>query len=597
VLSVFFGLQSGCLSGTDGESTETIESEVALPPPDNLTVTVTSTTRMDLAWDASPGATKYVVLRGLSPGTETTFTSVSAANTTFAYGHLSPNTTYCWEVVNVSSTGQASARSNEVCAATSGAPEAPANVTATANSASRITLNWSPVDGATFYSIDMAEAPGTPTFLATVRAPTTSFVAAGLKSGTTYVFAVHAVTAAGTSTASGTADATTFVAGLEGYWKLDDDAGATARDSSGFNRTGALSGGAAFTSTSKPNVRDNPSTVSIPAAGTGRITVTNAPAFNFIGAEFSVALWVNIPTAATTVHIIGQRAAGCGAIGWELAQLGGVLTFSSGNSTLSFGTSLVPGAWTHLAVTMDGDSNLVAYVNGVQVASSLFTVIAHSALPLELGHVGGCAGGAVLLDEAQISSRAMSAAEVATIGALPAAPLNLTATTLTSRGQELTWTAVAGAAKYIVFRGTAPGNETPFTSTLTADTTFRYGNLDPNTQYSWQVSSVRGNLFSLRSNEAVATTLAAPAAPAGVTATAQSATRVRITWAAVTGAVTYQIFESVSGGAFAFKTSTTATTVSIAGLLSGTTYAYQVRAIDGGNTVGTFSAAATVTTP
>ena len=595
VLGMFAGMQSGCLSGDSGERTGILEADVALPPPTNLMVTVASATRMDLDWDASPEATKYVVLRGLSSGTETSFTSVSADSTTFTYSELSPNTTYCWQVANVNSNNEASAPSNEVCAVTDSAPTAPAVVTAIASSPSRITISWSPVADATFYSIEMAVAPGTPTFLGTVRAPATSFVAAGLLPSTTYQFAVHTVTAAGTSPASTPlASATTLVGGLEGYWKLDDESGVTALDSSGFSRTGTLSGGAAFTAASKPNVLGNESIVSVPEAGGGGIRVANAPAFNFIGTEFSVALWVNLPAAASTVHIMGQRAADCGAIGWELVQGPDGLAFASGGSVVSFGSALTVGAWTHLAVTFDG-ATLHALINGVEVSASALTVVAHGALPLELGHVGGCPGGAVWIDEAQIWSRELTAAEVASLGTLPRSPKNLTATALTSTAQELTWTPVSGAEKYIVFRGTAPGDEVFLTTTVTADPTFSSGDLVPSTLYTWQVAAVKGSLFSEMSNEAVATTFAGPAAPASITAVAESPSSIRVGWSAVAGAVVYQVFQSVNGEPFVFLSTTAATSFSAGGLPAATRCSYVVRAVDSGNTISAFSATVSAT--
>src|SRR5262249_60355277 len=78
--------------------------------------------------------------------------------------------------------------------------------------------------------------------LAPVAAPTTTFTAANLAANTTYQFVVTAVTTAGESPQSNIASATTFVAGLEGYFKFDERAGASSADSSGFARTVALTG-------------------------------------------------------------------------------------------------------------------------------------------------------------------------------------------------------------------------------------------------------------------------------------------------------------------------------------------------------------------
>ena len=53
-----------CTDGGDGNF-GSVESEVALPPPTNLVVVNTKSTRQDLSWTAQPGTVKHVVLRGL----------------------------------------------------------------------------------------------------------------------------------------------------------------------------------------------------------------------------------------------------------------------------------------------------------------------------------------------------------------------------------------------------------------------------------------------------------------------------------------------------------------------------------------------------
>lgn len=91
----------------------------------------------------------------------------------------------------------------------------------------------------------------------------------------------------------------------------------------------------------------------------------------------------------------------------------------------------------------------------------------------------------------------------------------------------------------------------------------------------------------------------APAAPTGLTITANSSTSYTLTWSAVNGATSYQIFRSTTSGSFDFNsplatvpaptltyTDTTAT--------AGTTYYYVVRAV---NTVGSSSSSSEATNP
>jgi hypothetical protein len=192
------------------------EQAVALPAPTNLEVTVISPTGVRLTWDPSPGATKYVVQRGPTPGSETTIVSVLAPTTTWSYNHLARDSTTCWVVRNLNATRELSAPSNEVCVSTATAPvpSAPGAVTATALSSTRIQVAWAPVADADHYRVYAAAVPATPVYLSTVTHPTASFIHAGLTPGTTYGYAVEAVNEVGVSARSPVVTATAPTPGV-----------------------------------------------------------------------------------------------------------------------------------------------------------------------------------------------------------------------------------------------------------------------------------------------------------------------------------------------------------------------------------------------
>lgn len=587
-----------CMTEYGGEDVGTLEEEVALPPPTNLQVTVVSTTQMNLTWDVSVGATKYLVLRGLTPGSETSFTTVTPNS--FNYNHLLPNTQYCWQVKNFNASGEVSGASNEVCAstATGATTPAPTNVVATAISSSRISVSWDAVPGATSYQIWQGLPPAAPTYKSAVVAPTVSFTSAGLAAGTTYSYEIRAISSVGTSVASTPlATATTFSAGLEAYYKFDEKMGTTANDASGFVRTGTLAGGAVFAMADKPQVENDLSVLSLPTTVTAKLTVPNTSAFNLAaGAPFTVALWVKTPTAGSDFHIIGMRNSGCGTRGWEIGQdTTNNLYFAGASTVRSFGSALPVGAWTHVAVTSNG-TNLTTYVNGTSTSTGAFSVNNSLKLPLTVGHLGDCTGGAVLADELYVYSRELSASEIAAIGKLPDPPTNLAVVVTSSTRQDLSWTAVAGASKYLVYKGTTSGDEVFFTSSPATTPTFAYGHLLPSTQYSWQVAVMKNGLYSNRSTEVIATTLGGPETPANVTATVLSSSRIRLDWTASTGAVSYRIYQSTAGGAYAYVSTTTALTFTAANLTTMTNYSYQIQAVDSGNSLSAFSTPVSATT-
>jgi hypothetical protein len=197
-----------CLSDADVDVDEA--ALAALAPPTNLQVEVTSPTGVRVTWDPSPGATRYLVQRGPTPGSETTIVSVLAPSTTWVYNHIPAGTHYCWVVRNLDASNQASGPSNEVCtAATSPGPATPADVAAAPVSPERIRITWSPVADAELYRVYGAAAPAELTFVGTTRAPSTLFNHVGLAHDTTYRYAVVAVNGLGASPPSPIVEATT----------------------------------------------------------------------------------------------------------------------------------------------------------------------------------------------------------------------------------------------------------------------------------------------------------------------------------------------------------------------------------------------------
>jgi fibronectin type 3 domain-containing protein len=163
-------------------------------------------------------------------------------------------------------------------------------------------------------------------------------------------------------------------------------------------------------------------------------------------------------------------------------------------------------------------------------------------------------------------------------------------TTSTDRGGtvHLTWLAVTGAVGYQIFRSTTEGGTySPVGSTTQLffdDTVPAAGS------YWYQIRAIDGggNLGPFSAPVAAAAS-GALAAPTGVDTTDNGGT-IHLTWPAVPGASGYQIFRSnTEGGVYSVIGSTTALffddTVPAAG-----SYWYKIRAVDGNNNPGSFSA-------
>ena len=209
----FYVVSASYTGGPDagGESANSISASAtpqsSSPPavPTGLAATP-GDTQVALAWNASSGASSYNVKRATTSGGPYT-TVASPTSTTFTNTGLTNGTTYFYVVTAVNSSGESGA-SSQVSAtpqAASNPPAPPTGLTAHATAKKKINLHWtqSPTAGVTqngiYRKISGGSYPGTPT--ATINA-TTSYNSTGLTSGTTYCYAVTAISAAGESAKS-----------------------------------------------------------------------------------------------------------------------------------------------------------------------------------------------------------------------------------------------------------------------------------------------------------------------------------------------------------------------------------------------------------
>jgi fibronectin type 3 domain-containing protein len=181
----------------------------------------------------------------------------------------------------------------------------------------------------------------------------------------------------------------------------------------------------------------------------------------------------------------------------------------------------------------------------------------------------------------------------------PSAPSNLTATAMSASRIDLSWTDNSSDEDgFKIYRSTDNVNFA-FYATVGANVTTRSNtSLSSATTYYYRVLAYNGGGSSGFSNVANATTFSLPAAPTNLTATAVSSSRIDLSWEDNSNDETnFRIYRSTNGINFVFTYNLGANVSSFSdtGRIAGTTYYYQVQAVNSNGTSG-FSNTANATT-
>ncbi|MDR3539367.1 MAG: cell wall-binding repeat-containing protein, partial [Desulfosporosinus sp.] len=180
--------------------------------PTNLIATPTSSSQINLTWDATSGATSYYLYMSTSYyGTYNNIAVLTSPN--YTNTDLTTNGTYYYKVQAFNTYGLgafsaiASATTTNANTAYS-IPSTPTNLIATPASSSQINLTWDAISGAASYYLYMATSYyGTYNNIAVLTSP--NYAHTGLTTNGTYYYKVQAVNSYGSSGFSAIAYATT----------------------------------------------------------------------------------------------------------------------------------------------------------------------------------------------------------------------------------------------------------------------------------------------------------------------------------------------------------------------------------------------------
>jgi O-glycosyl hydrolase len=433
-------------------------------------------------------------------------------------------------------------------------PLAPSGLSATVIVDSQVNLAWMASPGAPSYNVKRSTVSGGPYTTIAANITATSFCDTAVTSGQTYYYVVSANTSGGESANSSEATPSR----VRTYLKFNESGGTTATDATGNGRNGTLVNGPLWSTSGKfSNAVDLDGTndhVTLPTGVVNGLT------------DFTVSVWAYLDTISnwsrvfdfgtgTSVNMfLTPRNGVTGAVRFAITTGG-----AGGEQQITGSSALPTGTWTHVAVTLSGNTGIL-YVNGAEVGRNS----SMSRTPSSLGattqnYIGRSQYSDPYLDgrvdEFRIYAAALSAAGVASLyaeqipAAIPSTPTGLSATAITGSQIDLTWNASANTTNYNIKRSTTSGG--PYTMvTGVSGTSYSDTGLSELTTYYYVVSAVNSVGQSADSTQADAMTQSAPpAAPTGLTATAGDCS-VALNWNANSEAdlAGYNVYRSTTLG-------------------------------------------------
>lgn len=480
-------------NGESAPSTEASATPMALPAaPTGLTATGSNAT-VTLTWTASALASSYNVKRTITSGSDYSVVATITGSSSFVDTGLSNGAPYYYVVSALNAIGEG-IDSAEVSATPIAPPVAPTVTVSSGNAV--VGIQWSPVSGATSYSLKRSGTSGGPYSVLTTGT-STSYLDPNVTNGASYYYVVSASNAGGDSSSAETA-AYPNSRLLRTYLKCDEQSGGTAWDSSGNGWNGTITGGntwAAGRINNAVSLSGNTNFVSLPSGVMSGVT------------DFTIATWVKLNASNNTrifdfgtgtgayMELCPKASSGC--LRYEIVASG---TVQQINTTYIFQTNV----WTHVALTQSGSTG-VLYVNGQLVQTYTGLTLNPANLGTTTQNYIGKSQWSVdyylngLVDEFQIYGRALSGSEISSLANPIAAPASLTATAGYSQ-LTCTWSAVPGATSYNLKRAYVSGG--PYTTLATqTGTTYTDSTTVPESPYYYVVTSGSGLVESANSTQ------------------------------------------------------------------------------------------------
>lgn len=569
------------VNGTSKAAPTSAVSALTFPAaPSNLVATAISASRIDLTWtDNSAVPTDFEIDRKEEPAGSfapigvTTAPGTSYSDTT----GLQPGTTYTYRVRATNATGD-SANSAEASATTlPSKPNAPSGLQVSTVSQTSLRLTWTDnSNNETGFKIERSPNGSNGwRQIGTAGQDAVAYLDQGLLAETTYYYRVSSTNAGGDSTPSNVASATTLpnlpaAPGSLSVTVPTAPDGSTKLTLNWSDASGNESGFKVERST------DN----FVAPANTTLVTTTaaNVTTFTDTGRTPDTIYYYRVRATNTA----GDSANTNIASGRTLVA---APSAPSGLTVRPLSSSSLRVDWTDTSNNEDGFKleRSTDNANFVQIATPAAGVATYTDTGLAADtryyyRVRATNGGG--------DSAVSNTANAKTFVTAPAAPTNLVATALSSTSIGLTWSDSSTETGYRIERKVV-GGTFALVQTVGANVlTFTDTGLAIDTTYVYRVFATNPGGDSAPSNESTARTLPlTPTAPSGLTASAISATQIRLNWTDASNNETgFKIERSTDGTNWSVVDTVGMSVVSFtdSGLAPNTSYTYRVRATNAG---------------
>ncbi len=533
-------------------SSESSVTTLALPSsPTSLAATNSSGT-IDLTWNsvAGPGTISYSVYRSTTSGTYGAALATGLSSASYTDSTVSNGTVYYYKVSANNLSGESTLSSEVSSQAIAGFSISSVSV----NGASALQVSWGAASGASTYTLKYGTSSGSygTTVSTNATSPTT---VSSLTPGTTYYFMVTAVNSTGSGS---TVNASSEVSGVPlGTFTMATATASSAQVAITWNASTGVTSSSSYdvkygttsgSYTTNLTNKTSPFTVTGLTNGTTyyfKVVAKNASG-NLDSSNELSATPIAAPSAAPT--LTGQGTHSNSALAWTSATGSGTITYNVYRSNTS------GSGYSQIASGIN-----VNYYNDATVTDGTiyyYTVTAQNE--------GGETNSSNEVDVEPINDFILSSAN----------PGN--------QQVILSWVAPTGATLYDVKRGTVSGT---YTTTLTNQTSPKtISGLIAGTTYYFSVTARNThNGLVIATNELSAK----PFSTFTISSATQSASgQVAISWAASTGAATYDVKYGTSSGAYGTTfTNTASTSTTITGLSNSQTYYFMITAINSSGSI------------